>query len=509
MKQRKWLVQLSRRRFVIAVLIVFQLAVMLYTMISNTRESEILRSLLSTLSLITAIQVLSSRMNGAYKSSLIFLILLFPVFGGFFYLFFKWQTGLRKMHKSLSEIQMQTKEHFLTSDTARQNAIASAREHENQIKYLDRRAGFGVYENTKTEYFPLGEDMFSALYNELEKAERYIFLEYFIIHVGEVWDKLYALLEEKAKNGVDVRIIYDDLGCFLGLPHELTKSGNSHIKRASFNPFVPFLSGVQNNRDHRKIAVIDGTTAFTGGLNIADEYANKIEKHGHWKDNAVMLKGSGAWSFAVMFLQMWSVVSKENVNFPDFYPKAMPVYADSGFVLPYSDSPADDENVSEHVYLRMISSAKEYVYITTPYLIIDDSMMSALTLSAKSGIDVRIITPCHYDKYWVHRTTRSYYRRLIESGVKIYEYTPGFIHAKSFVCDDISATVGTANLDYRSLYFHFECGVWMYKTEVVKKLRDDFTETLKKCKEITLSDCKRGVAGRTLDACLRIFAPLM
>ena len=509
MKQKIWLVRLSQRRFVIALLIVFQLAFMTYTIFSNSLQSEILRNALRLVSLLVALHVMTSRTKGAYKNSLIFLILIFPVFGGFFYLFFKWQTGLRKLHKSICKVQNESREYFFLGDVARENAIAAAPEHENQIKYLDTCAAFPIHENTKTEYFPLGEDMIEALKKEIAAAEKYIFLEYFIIHVGDVWRELYEILDKKADEGVDVRIIYDDLGCFLGLPIELTRRGKTKIKYAPFNRFVPFLSGVQNNRDHRKIAVIDGKTAFTGGVNIADEYANRYEKFGHWKDTAVMLKGPAAWSFTLMFLQMWSVCRKEKVDFEGFYPSEMPVYADSGFTLPYTDSPADEENVCEHVYLQMINSAKKYVYITTPYLIIDDSMVSALTLAAKSGIDVRIITPHKYDKFWVHVTTKSYYRRLVREGVKVYEYTPGFIHAKSFVCDDTSASVGTANLDFRSLYFHFECGVWMYKTDAVKDVRDDFLQTLEMCRQISESDCKKGIIVRMLEAILRIFAPLM
>ncbi len=509
MKQKVWLLKLFQRRFVIILLLLLQIAFIAYSVVANSRQSEIIRNVLTAVSFFVALHVMTSRGKGAYKNSLIFLILLFPLFGGFFYLFFKLQIGFRRMHKRFSEVERETRPYFSISQDALDRAIAAAPEHSTQIRYLDSCAGFPVYADTKTEYFPLGEDMFAALAREIAEAKRYIFLEYFIIHVGKMWDELYVLLEEKAKAGVDVRIIYDDVGCFLGLPIELTKKGKTHIKYAPWSKFVPFLSGTQNNRDHRKIAVIDGVVAFTGGINLADEYINHLDRFGHWKDTAVMLKGPAAWSFTVMFLQMWSLCKNKKETPSDYYPDSMPVFADSGFTLPYADSPTDYENVGEHVYTQIITSAKKYVYITTPYLIIDDSMVSTLSLAAKSGVDVRIITPHRYDKFWVHVTTRSYYRRLLRAGVKIYEYTPGFMHAKSFVSDDTTATVGTTNMDFRSFYFHFECGVWMYKTEAVESVKRDFLETLEKCRPLTERDCHKNSFIRIIEAILRVFAPLM
>ena len=509
MKQRVWLLELLQRRILIGILLLIQLAFIVYSILSNSVSSDIIRECLTAVSFFVSLAVLSSRGKGAYKTSLVFLILMFPLFGGIFYLFYKWQLVFRPLSKRLDSTIKQTQKFAALPACQTSHAISQAPEHANQIRYLEKCAQFPAYKDTKTVYFPVGEDMFSALIEEISRAERYIFLEYFIIHVGDMWNTLYKLLEEKAEAGVDVRIICDDLGSFLGLPLELTKKGKTKIKRVLFNRFVPFLSSVQNNRDHRKIAVIDGTTAFTGGINIADEYVNLIDRFGHWKDTAVMLKGPGAWSFTVMFLQMWSLCTKKKETPTDYYPKSMPVYAEGGIMQPYADTPTDDENVCEHVYMQMISSAKDYLYITTPYLIIDDSMLSALTLAAKSGVDVRIITPNKYDKFWVHFTTRSYYKRLLHSGVKIYEYTPGFMHSKTVVCDGRAATVGTTNFDFRSFYFHFECGVWMYDCAAVASVEKDFLCTLKKCKQINESDCKKNIFVRALQAILRVFAPLM
>ena len=327
-----------------------------------------------------------------------------------------------------------------------------------------------------------------------------------------MWGSILEVLKRKASQGVTVRLIYDDMGCFFTLPKDypaqLKKYG---IQCAVFNPFRPVLTVKQNNRDHRKIAVIDGKVAFTGGINLADEYINAIEKHGHWKDAAVMLKGKAAWSFTLIFLQMWGMCTGTDEDYGAFYPwknQGCPIAA-KGFVQPYADSPTDTENVGEHVYLQILNNAKEYVYINTPYLIVDDSMLSALCLAAKSGVDVRIVTPHRWDKWAVHMTTRSYYRELIKAGVKVYEYTNGFIHSKTFVSDDRTATVGTTNLDFRSLYLHFECGALLYETDAVMEVKEDFLQTLDICQEVTEKDYKANVVVRLFQDILRLFAPLM
>jgi len=315
--------------------------------------------------------------------------------------------------------------------------------------------------------------------------------------------------------------MYDDLGCFFTLPHDYPKKlAEKGIKSYIFNPFRPIVSSLQNNRDHRKIIAIDGKVAFTGGLNLADEYINIVERFGHWKDSAIMIEGDGAWSLTLIFLQMWNLKGKEKDNYASFYPwkdnainHAATGVTDGfetwGFVQPYADSPIDDDNVGEHVYIQIINQAKEYVYINTPYLIVDDNLLSAMTLAAKSGVDVRIITPHRWDKWIVAITSRSYYRRLVKAGVKVYEYTSGFNHGKSFVSDDKIATVGTTNLDFRSLYLHFECGVLIYSSSAIAAIKEDFKRTLPVSQEVTLERCARNVFQRIIPDILRIFAPLM
>jgi cardiolipin synthase len=320
------------------------------------------------------------------------------------------------------------------------------------------------------------------------------------------------VLKEKAAAGIDVRIIYDDVGCFLLLPKDFPKKlKDMGIKCVVFNPFRPFITAKQNNRDHRKIAVVDGKIAITGGINLSDEYINARKKYGHWKDAAIMVEGAAAWSFTLMFLQMWSVCTKTKEDYSAFYPWKTEAcgFLDDGLVQPYADSPLDSERVGEHVYLQFIYNAKRYLYIKTPYLVIDDSMMTALSLAAKSGIDVRIVTPHYPDKFYVHMVTRSNYRELISIGVKIYEYMDGFIHSKIFISDGEIATIGTTNLDYRSLYLSFECGVSMYGSKAVSEIYNDFINTLGKCHEITEQDCRSGYLMRLLQNFLRLLSPLL
>jgi len=388
-----------------------------------------------------------------------------------------------------------------------------------QVHYLQEYAGFPVYKRTQTTYFNSGESFFARALEELEKAETYIFLEFFILREGKMLNPILDILTKKARQGLDVRVIYDDLGCFMSLPPAFNNTLESRgIKCMVFNPFKPILSSHQNNRDHRKIVSIDGKTAFTGSMNLADEYINARERFGHWKDAAIMLHGDAAWSLTLIFLHMWNLErsEREQDDAASFYPwkeadgtiAACPVASD-GYVQPYADSPLDKENVGEHVYIQIINNAKKYVYINTPYLVVDDNLLSALTLAAKSGVDVRIITPYRWDKKIVAIVSRSYYRQLIQAGVRVYEYSAGFNHSKTFVSDDRAATVGTTNLDFRSLYLHFECGVWMYNTQSVAGVKEDFLTILPGCKEITLKDCSRNAAQRVVQDVLRIFAPLM
>lgn len=508
----KWFRSLLRRRFLVALLLILQLAFLVYTLLSRSLTSKLLGVLLTLLSLFVCLYINSKKDKGAFKLTWVFLILLFPLFGGLFYLMFRSQSPGKRTSEAYARCTAEAQRLMALPEDSFEQACTELPQHAPQLRYLKECAGFPVYSGTETEYLSPGEQKYERLLEELKKAESYIFLEYFIIQEGQMWNSILEILQEKAKSGVLVRVMYDDVGCFLKLPAKYADSLRARgIECVVFNPFRPVLTSIQNNRDHRKIAVIDGKVAFTGGVNLADEYINAVEKFGHWKDAAVMLKGKAAWSLTLIFLQMWGHCTGLNEDYIRYYPwrnEACP-NKDDGYVLPYADSPTDRENVAEHVYLQIINRASDYVYINTPYLIIDDSMVSALCLAAKSGVDVRIVTPHKWDKRLVHITTRSYYRELINNGVKIYEYSRGFIHSKSFVSDDSTAVIGTANLDFRSLYLHFECGVWMHGSKAVMQLKEDFLTTLECCQPITEKDCRCNILHRYLQEILRLFAPLM
>lgn len=472
-----------------------------------------LYGILTVLSLIVVVYIVSTKNNPSYKLAWTIPVLAFPVFGGLFYLMFGLKKTRKRFKKNLKNIHDETNKFLIQDEELLKEILTEEKSIYNQVKYLEANADSPVYKNTFTKYLSPGEEYYKLLLEEIKKATNYIFMEYFIIQEGEMWNSILDVLREKVKEGVDVRIIYDDMGCLRTLPFKYDEKLRSYgIKVVAFNPFVPFLSVFMNNRDHRKITVIDGHTAFTGGINLADEYINAIERFGHWKDSGIMIKGEAVWKFTVMFLQIWMFATGEEVDFKDYDPHInySGDFEGCGYVQPYGDSPLDDEIVGENVYLNIINKAKNYVYITTPYLIVDNEIVTALTLAAKSGVDVKIITPHKEDKFYVHMVTRAYYDQLIEAGVSIYEYEPGFIHSKNFVCDDEIGVVGTINLDYRSLYLHFECGVLMYKTESIKDIKEDFLNTLEKSKKITIEDTKRiKLENRFITAILRVFAPLM
>jgi cardiolipin synthase len=320
------------------------------------------------------------------------------------------------------------------------------------------------------------------------------------------------ILTERAAAGVEVRVMYDDFGSMLTLPIAYERTLRERgIKAHVFNPFNTVLSPRPNNRDHRKITVIDGNVAFVGGINLADEYINVREKHGHWKDTAVRLTGDAAWSVAVQFLAVWDADTRTGTDYQLYLPaKTDAPHIENGIVQPYTDLPADGELVGETVYFQMITRAERYIYLTTPYLILDHELLGALQTAAKSGIDVRIVTPHIPDKKSVFFLTRSHYQPLLDAGVRIYEYTPGFIHAKSMVTDDRFAVVGSINFDYRSLYLHLENAVWMYNTSSVTAVRDDIVSTIAQSEEVHEDILgKMTFVRRLWLSILRTFAPLM
>jgi len=465
------------------------------------------------LSILAVFWVINKNSNPSYKMAWIIPILLFPIFGGVFYLLLGNHDALNRSRKNFLQLEENTKE-CMQDQTAVKEAIKSQSLNAyRQSVYIEKFALSGPYDNTETAFYGTGESFFDSLIEALKTAEHYIFMEYFIIAEGVMWDTILDILSEKAAQGVDVRLIYDDIGCILTLPaNYVQKIRKLGIQCYVFNPFKPIVSISYNNRDHRKITVVDGHTGFTGGINLADEYINIFEKHGHWNDSAIRIKGEAVWSLTTMFLTLWENLSGDVQDYEQFHlpiPEGMGKNS-KGFVQPFTDNPFDDEAAGETIYLNLIYKAKKSVYITSPYLVIDNEMIMALTSAAKSGVDVRIITPGVPDKSYVHAVTQSNYQLLIESGVKIYEYKPGFMHSKTFLVDDKYGVVGTVNLDYRSFYLHLECGVWMYQTESIEEMKTCYFEILKECENISLEQCKNiPFIKRIWRGFLKIFAPLM
>ena len=505
----KKILRFLTQRVVLTALLILIQALLLFGIIWKLNNYFIYFYAFSVLlSLLLTLRIINNKSNPAFKIAWLIPILLFPVLGGLVYLVFGSDRTGKYIRNKMGRIEKEMQD-GISKANERSGIEKMPPDVVNQSHYISNSAHCPPYKNTTVEYLPMGEVKFERMVQELKKAKRYIFMEYFIIQEGTMWNTILDVLEEKAKEGVDVRVIYDDMGCILTLPTGYEKTlREKGIQCQIFNPFIPILSSHFNTRDHRKICVIDGNVGFTGGINLADEYINGYEKHGHWKDTAILLKGEAVFSLTTMFLSMWDyLIKKEGEDYAAYYPDSWDENA-QGIVQPFADNPLDDEAVGETVYL--INKAKRYVYITTPYLILSNEMVTAMNTAAKSGVDVRIITPHVPDKWYVHAVSRSYYEMLVEAGVKIYEYTPGFVHAKTFVVDDEYAVVGTINLDYRSLYLHFECAAWMYKASCVTDVRDDFLKTQQMSQEITLEECRNISIPRRLGrSVLRVLAPLM
>ena len=514
------------RFFVILSLIVLQIAIVYYMFVRFSRYLPHLQGLQIAFSIGIVIYLFNSSMDSSAKLTWIILISVVPVPGAIFLVFTKGELGYNGFGKRLQAI-LRDSDNVIEQS---QDTIKRLGEDDSDVealhKYVNRQGSFPVYDDTEVTYFPLGEDKFESLLTELSKAEKYIYLEYFIVEEGYMWGKILKILAEKAKAGVDVRVMYDGACEITTLPHDYTKRMESlGIKCKMFSPLLPFVSTYFNYRDHRKILVIDGLVAFNGGVNLADEYINRKEIYGHWKDTAIMLKGGAAESFALMFLQMWNVTERGNSLTKEDYCRLieppenkrnslhspMNEYKNTnGYVMPYGDSPLDSDKVGENVYIDILYKATGYVHIMSPYLILDDEMKTALKFAAERGVDVKIILPGIPDKKVVYGLAKSYYYELIRSGVKIYEYTPGFVHAKVFVSDDIKGTVGTINLDYRSLYHHFECATYMYRTNCIMDMEADFQATLEKCKAVTFDTIRNEkIFYKVVGKVARLAAPLM
>ncbi len=500
------------RTMVLIVLLLIQIGFFAVTVTLLNEYATYIRMVTLALEVVSVIFVINSKSNPAFKITWILVILVLPFFGTTFYIFMKMLPGTGLIKKRLADLDITTRKYMKQDEETLDALRVSKPANANLAHYMCNYAGYPVHRNTSVKYFPSGEDKFKELKFQLQKAEHFIFMEYFIVDEGFMWDSILEILAEKVKEGVEVRFMYDGMCGILVLPRNFQKKVRKYgIKCKTFSPVRPILSSYQNNRDHRKICVIDGKVGFTGGINLADEYINAKERFGHWKDTAVMLEGEAVQNLTIMFLQMWNITQRRQENYQKYLtPKSLETKRELGYVLPYGDSPYDNEPVGEQVYFHILNHAKKYVHIMTPYLILDNEMLTTLEFAAKCGVEVIIIMPHIPDKWYAFVLAKTYYGELIEAGVKIYEYTPGFVHAKVFVSDNDTATVGTVNLDYRSLYHHFECGAYIYNNPIVWEVEKDFQDTLKQCEKVTLESLKsRNLIEKIVGRVLRLLAPLM
>ena len=431
------------------------------------------------------IYLLNSKMDNSAKITWMVVVAIAPVVGIPMFFYVKSNFGHNILRKRLLELEDQLRGWLPQSQKAVEQLKALEPGAASLAKYLyGRGGGFPVYQNTAMTYFPGGEAKFEELLRQLETAEEYIFVEYFIIDEGLMWGKILEVLARKALQGVDVRVMYDGTCEFSTLPRNYPRLLEKlNIQCKVFSPVQPFVSTHYNYRDHRKILVIDGRVGFTGGVNLADEYINHIEKYGRWKDSALMLEGEGVRSMTALFLQMWCILCQP--EFEQFLSDPIPAAANAkGFVVPYGDCPLDGERVGEMVYMDMLNRARKYVHIITPYLILDGELETALRFAAERGVDVHLILPGKPDKWFAYALAKTHYKALLSSGVKISEWTPGFTHAKVVIADGVEAVAGTINLDYRSLYHHFENAVWMRGTDCIANMEADFQDTLTRCRRV-------------------------
>ena len=485
-KGQKGLIHAIFSRFgLVLVLLVLQFGALFSLMrwFSNLLPHYLGGTLLVTAAMM--VYLLNQDMNNSVRIPWLVVTALAPVLGVLLFCYTKEDVGHRMLKKRLLELEGQTRGQLAQDQKASTALDADCPGAASLAQYLrGRGGGFPVYENTQVTYFPSGEAKFAALLPQLESATQYIFLEYFIIDEGLMWGRILEILARKAAQGVDVRVMYDGTCEFSTLPRDYPSRLEAlGIQCKVFSPVTPFVSTHYNYRDHRKILVIDGQVGFTGGVNLADEYINHIEKYGRWKDSALMLEGEGVRSMTALFLQMWCILCQP--EFEQFLSDPIPAAANAkGFVVPYGDCPLDGERVGEMVYMDMLNRARKYVHIITPYLILDGELETALRFAAERGVDVHLILPGKPDKWFVYALAKTHYKALISSGVKISEWQPGFTHAKIMIADGVEAVAGTINLDYRSLYHHFENAVWMRGTDCIANMEADFQDTLTRCRRV-------------------------
>lgn len=467
----------------------------------------------TVLSILILLFIINKEKPASFKLPWICLVLLFPIVGLTLYILFGNFSLTRKQKAKLEEESSKLKEYVKQEHTTIDGLYKIDKDAYGQVKYIASTCYLPTYDNSDCEYLATGEIFFEKLKDKLSDAKKFIFMEYFIVEEGKMFDSIFEILKEKVKEGIEVYFMYDDIGCVGKINSSFKKKLEENgIIVCRFSPFRPFVSAIHNNRDHRKITVIDGEYSFVGGINLADEYINETHPYGVWKDNAVLLKGECVNSLSIIFLQLFNANSDKKVDSSLYINRDYKKYKNEGFITPYCSGPYPiyNEYISEQVYLNLINSAKDYLYITTPYLIVDYHFIEALINASKRGVDVRIITPYIPDKKIIKIMTKGNYHRLIRNGVNIYEYKYGFIHSKMIIVDDKYASVGTVNLDYRSFVHHYECGVHLYNCDAIFDMKDDFDDLIiNKTIKIDETNAKLNFFERILKNILELFAPLM
>ncbi len=501
------------RLFVVGVSLLLQLLLLFWLFWKLNAWSGYISMASSLLAFLVTLRVYGTHEDAAFKISWIMLMLVFPIFGLCLYFLFGRAGAVGGIRRRFDAVLARSAGLLPQSDPDRAALEAADAAAANQARYLGAAAGYPVYRGTAVQYYPWAQDALADQKAALRRAEKFIFMEYHAIEDSQSFRGIEEILVERAKAGVEVRLFYDDVGSIGFVNNAFARRLRAEgIQCRVFNPVIPILSIFMNNRDHRKMTVIDGKVGFTGGYNLADEYFNLTHPFGVWKDTGLRLTGRAVRSLTVLFLEMWNAMQPSDESYASYLPElaADDVPPDDGFVLPYADSPLDDEQVGENVYKNLVKNARRTLYISTPYLILDDGMADELVLAAKRGVDVRVMTPGIPDKKLIYQVTRSYYAGLARGGVRVFEYAPGFNHAKMMLCDDEFAAVGTINLDYRSLYLHFENGCWLYGCRAVGAVRQDFDALWPQCREVTGAYRARRAAPLRAGQCLlRLFAPLM
>lgn len=503
------------RLFFVVVAIIAQLYLLYLVFVRLEEDYQWIEYVARGIALLLCIALFSMNKTPSMKMPWFILLLTFPVAGTLIYLIVGLNGSTRKMRLRFEQIDrvlfrfLPQEDHVLSKMEAMDLSVA------NQARYISKHGPFPVYSDSDIQFFPNAADALEEQKKELRKAEKFIFMEYHAIENLESFREIKEILAKKAQEGLDVRIFYDDMGSITFINYEFIREMRSlGIQCRVFNPVIPLVNLFLNNRDHRKITVIDGKVGFTGGYNLANEYFNITHPYGYWKDTGVKITGNAVRNLTALFLEMWNAIhadDRDDVSFMKFFPLSDEEQREPGtFVQPYGDSPLDSEHVGENVYLNIISAAEKYVWICTPYLIITDEMNRVMGLAAERGVDIRIMTPGIPDKRTIYRITRSHYQRLVVDGVRIFEYSPGFCHAKQVVCDDKVALCGTINFDFRSLYHHFENGVLFANCQAVQDMKLDFEHCFPLCREVTEQYRKpQNLFQRGWNNVLRLFSSLL